>query len=81
MLEINYESKNTKDEIALLKSEGTKIEVKAQVRNIDKIENGIIIIVPSSTPNMSDELIYEEKDKRSKLCFCNNLWSRSKIFI
>ena len=63
MLEIKYESKNTIEEIALLKSEGTKIEVKAQVRNIDKIENGIIIVVPSSTPNMSDELIYEEKIK------------------
>ena len=63
LLEIKYESKNTIEEIALLKSEGTKIEVKAQVRNIDKIENGIIIIVPSSTPNMSDELIYEEKIK------------------
>ena len=61
MLEIKYESKNTIEEIALLKSEGTKIEVKAQVRNIDKIENGIIIVVPSSTPNMSDELIYEKK--------------------
>ena len=57
------ESKNTIEEIALLKSEGTKIDVKAQVRNIDKIENGIIIVVPSSTPNMSDELIYEEKIK------------------
>ena len=63
MLEIKYESKNTIEEIALLKSEGTKIEVKAQVRNIDKIGNGIIIVVPSSTPNMSDELIYEEKIK------------------
>jgi hypothetical protein len=63
MLEIEYESKNTIEEIALLKSEGKKIEVKAQVRNIDKIENGIIIVVPSSTPNMSDELIYEEKIK------------------
>ena len=63
LLEIKYESKNTIEEIALLKSEGTKIEVKAQVRNIDKIENGIIIIVPSSTPNMSDELIYEQKIK------------------
>ena len=63
MLEIKYESKNTIEEIALLKSEGTKIDVKAQVRNIDKIENGIIIVVPSSTPNMSDELIYEEKIK------------------
>ena len=61
--EILYESKNTIEEIALLKSQGTKIEVKAQVRNIDKIENGIIIVVPSSTPNMSDELIYEEKIK------------------
>ena len=63
MLEIKYESKNTIEEIALLKSEGTKIQVKAQVRNIDKIDNGIIIVVPSSTPNMSDELIYEEKIK------------------
>ena len=63
MLEIEYVSKNTIEEIALLKSEGTKIDVKAQVRNIDKIENGIIIVVPSSTPNMSDELIYEEKIK------------------
>jgi hypothetical protein len=61
--EIKFESKNTIEEIALLKSEGTKIDVKAQVRNIDKIENGIIIVVPSSTPNMSDELIYEEKIK------------------
>ena len=60
--EIKFESKNTIEEIALLKSEGTKIDVKAQVRNIDKIENGIIIVVPSSTPNMSDELIYEKKN-------------------
>ena len=63
MLEIEYESKNTIEEIALLKSKGTKVEVKAQVRNIDRIKNGIIIVVPSSTPNMSDELIYEEKIK------------------
>ena len=63
MLEIKFESKNTIEEIALLRSEGTKIEVKAQVRNIDKIGNGIIIVVPSSTPNMSDELIYEGKIK------------------
>ena len=63
MLEIKFESKNTIEEIALLRSEGSKIEVKAQVRNIEKIENGIIIIVPSSTPNMSDELIYEGKIK------------------
>ena len=63
MLEIRFESKNTIEEIALLRSEGSKIEVKAQVRNIEKIENGIIIVVPSSTPNMSDELIYEGKIK------------------
>ena len=63
MLEIKFESKNTIEEIALLRSEGSKIEVKAQVRNIEKIENGIIIVVPSSTPNMSDELIYEGKIK------------------
>ena len=63
MLEIKFESKNTIEEIALLRSEGSKIEVKAQVRNIEKIENGIIIVVPSSTPNMGDELIYEGKIK------------------
>ena len=62
-LEIKFSSKNTNDEITLLNEDGVNIEIMAKLRNINKIKNGLIIVVPSSTPNMEDEYIYERQLK------------------
>lgn len=63
LIEINFDSKNTNDEISLLKDQGLKISIKTKLRNIESFKNGLIIIVPSSTPNMEDEEIYETEVK------------------
>ena len=59
--EITIVSKNTNDDIALLNDEGKKQKVRAELRNLEYISNGLIIVVPSSTPNMDDELYYEKQ--------------------
>ncbi len=61
IVEINILSKNTNDDITLLNNDGKDQEVRVELRNLDSISNGLIIIVPSSTPNMEDELYYEKQ--------------------
>lgn len=61
IIEINILSKNTNDDIALLNDEGKDQEVRVELRNLESISNGLIIVVPSSTPNMEDELYYEKQ--------------------
>jgi len=60
-LEIEFSSKNTNDEIQLLNEEGKSLKIKAKIRNIKNLDQGIIIVVPSSNANMDDEEIYEYK--------------------
>ena len=52
--EINILSKNTNDDITLLNNEGKDQKVRVELRNLESIANGLIIVVPSSTPNMED---------------------------
>ena len=59
--EISINSKNTNDDIALLNNDGTNQKVRVELRNLESITNGLIIVVPSSTPNMDDELYYEKQ--------------------
>jgi len=59
--EINILSKNTNDDITLLNDEGKDQKVRVELRNLESIANGLIIVVPSSTPNMEDELYYEKQ--------------------
>ena len=59
--EININSKNTNDDIALLNNDGKNQKVRVELRNLESITNGLIIVVPSSTPNMDDELYYEKQ--------------------
>ncbi len=61
IVEINILSKNTNDDIALLNDEGKDQEVRVELRNLESISKGLIIVVPSSTPNMEDELYYEKQ--------------------
>ena len=61
IVEINILSKNTNDDIALLNDEGKNQEVRVELRNLESISKGLIIVVPSSTPNMEDELYYEKQ--------------------
>ena len=59
--EITVVSKNTNDDITLLNDEGKNQKVRVELRNLESVSNGLIIVVPSSTPNMDDELYYEKK--------------------
>ena len=59
--EITIVSKNTNDDITLLNNEGKNQKVRVELRNLESISNGLIIVVPSSTPNMDDELYYEKQ--------------------
>ena len=59
--EITINSKNTNDDIALLNNDGKNQKVRVELRNLESITNGLIIVVPSSTPNMDDELYYEKQ--------------------
>ena len=59
--EITINSKNTNDDITLLNNEGKNQKVRVELRNLESISNGLIIVVPSSTPNMDDELYYEKQ--------------------
>ena len=36
-------------------------KIRVELRNLESISNGIIIVVPSSTPNMDDEIYYEKQ--------------------
>ena len=59
--EISINSKNTNDDITLLNNDGKNQKVRVELRNLESITNGLIIVVPSSTPNMDDELYYEKQ--------------------
>ena len=59
--EITIVSKNTNDDITLVNNEGKNQKVRVELRNLESISNGLIIVVPSSTPNMDDELYYEKQ--------------------
>ena len=59
--EISINSKNTNDDITLLNNDGMNQKVRVELRNLESITNGLIIVVPSSTPNMDDELYYEKQ--------------------
>ena len=59
--EITINSKNTNDDITLLNNDGKNQKVRVELRNLVSITNGLIIVVPSSTPNMDDELYYEKQ--------------------
>ena len=59
--EIIIVSKNTNDDITLLNNEGKNQKVKVELRNLESVSNGLIIVVPSSTPNMDDEKYYEKQ--------------------
>ena len=34
---------------------------RVELRNLDNLSNGLIIVLPSSTPNMDDEKFYEKQ--------------------
>ncbi|WP_075506314.1 hypothetical protein [Candidatus Pelagibacter communis] len=59
--EIKVTSKNVYHEISLLKDEGKKQKIRVELRNLDNLSNGLIIVLPSSTPNMDDEKFYEKQ--------------------
>lgn len=59
--EITINSKNTNDDITLLNNDGKNQKVRVELRNLESITRGLIIVVPSSTPNMDDELYYEKQ--------------------
>ena len=59
--EITINSKNTIDDLTLLNNKGKDQKVRVELRNLESISNGIIIVVPSSTPNMDDEIYYEKQ--------------------
>ena len=59
--EISINSKNTNDDLTLLNNKGKDQKVRVELRNLESISNGLIIIVPSSTPNMDDEIYYEKQ--------------------
>ena len=59
--EITINSKNTIDDLTLLNNKGKDQKVRVELRNLQSISNGLIIIVPSSTPNMDDEIYYEKQ--------------------
>ena len=59
--EITITSKNTNDDLTLLNDQGKDEKIRVELRNLDSISNGLIIVVPSSTPNMDDEIYYEKQ--------------------
>lgn len=59
--EITILSKNTNDDITLLNGQGKDQKVRVELRNLESVSNGLIIVVPSSTPNMDDEKFYEKQ--------------------
>jgi len=59
--EIIILSKNTNDDITLLNEKGKNQKVRVELRNLEDVSNGLIIVVPSSTPNMDDEKFYEKQ--------------------
>ena len=59
--EITITSKNTNDDLTLLNNKGKDQKVRVELRNLESISNGLIIVVPSSTPNMDDEIYYENQ--------------------
>lgn len=59
--EIKVTSKNVFHEISLLKDEGKKQKIRVELRNLNNLNNGLIIVLPSSTPNMDDEKYYEKQ--------------------
>ena len=59
--EITITSKNTNDDLNLLNNKGKDQKIRVELRNLDSISNGLIIVVPSSTPNMDDEIYYEKQ--------------------
>jgi dienelactone hydrolase len=61
-LVIPVASRNTATDNDLLADIGSEISVKVEFQDLVKIaKNGLAIIVPSSTPNMEDELFYASK--------------------
>ncbi len=66
MTEITILSKNTNDDITLLNDEGKDQKVRVELRNLESISNGLIVVVPSSTPNMEDEIYYEKQVSKFK---------------
>ena len=59
--EITINSKNTNDDITLINNDGKNQKVRVELRNLENVTNGLIIVVPSSTPNMDDEIYYEKQ--------------------
>jgi len=59
--EITILSKDTNDDITLLNGQGKDQKVRVELRNLESVSNGLIIVVPSSTPNMDDEKFYEKQ--------------------
>lgn|GEM_PF-1818185 len=59
---VQVTSMNTQTENDLLSDTGDKVTVDVEIQNLEKISrNGLAIIVPSSTPNMKDEMYYAKK--------------------
>ena len=59
--EITILSKNTNDDISLINNEGKSQKIRVELRNLESLSNGLIVVVPSSTPNMDDEIYYERQ--------------------
>jgi len=61
--EIEFNSRSPQFERDVIsKKKGKKIKIKAKIRNLNKLsEKGLAIILPSSTPNMDDEMLYENQ--------------------
>ncbi len=61
--EIEFDSRSPQFERDVIsKKKGKKIKIKAKIRNLNKLsEKGLAIILPSSTPNMDDEMLYENQ--------------------
>jgi len=65
VVEIDVVSKNTIDDISVINSKGKKQKIRVELRSIENLSKGLIIIVPSSTPDMGDEKYYEYQVSKS----------------
>ena len=45
----------------MLNGQGKDQKVRVELRNLESVSNGLIVVVPSSTPNMDDEKFYEKQ--------------------